>query len=50
MEMKTRYVSTYAYVRRASESSRIEYANAGQAVRNAVRSNTMADATRTPSE
>jgi len=46
----TRYVSTYAYVRRASPSSSIEYANAGQASLNAVRRSTIADATRTPTE
>ena len=46
----TRYVSTYAYVRRASRSSSIEYANAGQARRNAVSSSTIAEAIRTPTE
>ena len=45
-----RYVSTNAYVRFASRSSSIEYANAGQAVRNATSSSTIADAMRTPIE
>ena len=44
----TRYVSTNAYVRRASASSSIEYANAGHAARNAVRRSTIADAIRAP--
>jgi hypothetical protein len=43
-------VRTKAYVRRASRSSWIEYANAGQAIRKATRSSTIADAMRTPSE
>src|ERR671910_647583 len=43
---KSRYVSTNAYVRFASRSSSIEYANAGQAVRNATRRRTIADAMR----
>ena len=46
----TRYVSTYAYVRRASRSSSIEYANAGQARRNAVSRSAIAEAMRTPTE
>src|ERR687891_1461807 len=46
----TRYVRTNAYVRRASRSSSIEYANAGQASRNAVSRRAIADAIRTPTE
>ncbi len=44
------YVRTKLYVRRASPSSSMEYANAGQAMRNAVSSSTIADATRTAIE
>ncbi len=40
-----RYVSTNAYVRRASRSSSIEYANAGHAVRNATITNVTTEAT-----
>ena len=50
VERTTRYVRTHAYVRFASSSLLIEKAKAGQAVRNAVRSSTIADATRTPTE
>ena len=46
----TRYVSTNEYVRLASLSSSIEYANAGHAVRNAIIRNTTADEIRTATE
>ena len=43
-------MSTNPYVRRASSSSSIEYANAGHAVRNAVKRNTITLEIRTPIE
>src|SRR5262245_43148186 len=46
----SRYVSTNAYVRLASRSSSIEYANAGQAVRNATRMNVITAAIFTAAE
>src|SRR5215210_732335 len=46
----TRYVSTNEYVRRASRSSSMEYANAGHAVRNAIIRKTIADEIRTATE
>ena len=49
-QMNSRYVSTNEYVRFASPSSSIEYANAGQASRNAIIRNTTADEIRTATE
>ena len=43
-------MSTNAYVRLASVSSSIEYANAGHAVRSAISRSSSADETRTPTE
>src|ERR671936_1785428 len=46
----SRYVRTNAYVRRASRSSSIEDANAGQAVRKAISRKTTAEEIRTATE
>ena len=48
--MNSRYVSTKAYVRFATDSSSIEYAKAGHARRNATMRKTITEEMRTASE